>query len=78
MHQDSFQRLFPIVYTHVSNQIRHNDITEECTIIDSPFGYIGQIADSVDWPNNRNQTLFHVNILFDSSWNLIQNEKLRM
>jgi hypothetical protein len=59
------------VCAYIFKQIRHNDITEECIIIVTPFGHIGQIVDSVDRPNNRNEEFFRVIFVFDSFWNLI-------
>jgi hypothetical protein len=38
---------------------------QKCTIICNIFGYIQQTVDSVDGPNNQNQTLFDVNCLLD-------------
>jgi hypothetical protein len=65
MYSDSFQDPSSAVCVYVFKQIRYNDITEECTIICSPFGDIEQTVDSVDRPNNRNWAFFRVNSLFD-------------
>jgi hypothetical protein len=53
------------------NKVRHNGITKECIIRCNIFEYIQQTVDSVDGPNDRNQTLFGVNFVFDSFGNLI-------
>jgi hypothetical protein len=54
------------------NKIRQNRITKECMIIISnTFECIQQTLNSVDELNDRNHTLFGVNLLFDSFWNLI-------
>jgi hypothetical protein len=59
-------------YVHrFSNQIRHNSITEKCTIICNVFWYIEHIKDSVHEPNGRNQVLFRCQIFFDLFCNLI-------
>jgi hypothetical protein len=61
MHHDAFQDLSPAICTDIFNRIRHNRITKEYTIIYNTFEYIEQTVDSVDRPNDRNQTLFGLN-----------------
>jgi hypothetical protein len=66
-----FQDHSPAICVDTFNKINHNGIIKQCTIICNTFKYIQQTMDSVDWPNDRNQTLFSVNSLFDCFWNLI-------
>jgi hypothetical protein len=54
MHHDSFERPSSDPCACIFKQIRNNNITEECSIICSPFGHIKQTVYSVDRPNNRN------------------------
>jgi hypothetical protein len=71
MHEDAFQGSSPVMCAEIFNQAKHNVITEEYTIICNAFEYIEQTVNSVDRPNDRNQALCGVDLLFDSFWNLI-------
>jgi hypothetical protein len=66
MEHDTFQAFSLAICLGVFNQIWHNGIIKQCTIMSNAFGYISQTLNSVDGPNHWNQALFNVKSLLHS------------